>query len=223
MPSSNKGRPALVGGADIFDDDLVPTPDPTSPLVAIVGDYYWGAAVTNAPAPVVIPYAWVSTPLLRRPAAIVNTASVGMVGGSTAYARSAASITQYGVGPANIDLHTDCDADPFNLATFLVAYRATPQPRQPVLRLNLYDRTDAECLRIFRVKLGDRVTISDTQAGWPAAAVSFVIEGIRHEAGVEHRFVEWATSTVLGAAPPTPGPWWRWDASAWDGTDIRAF
>lgn len=225
MAASNKGRYVFAGGADIFDDDLTPTIDPASPLAAIIGDYYWGTGITSPPTPTLIPYAWVSTPLARRPATIVNTASVGQVGGSTAYATDATSVTAVGVGPANIELNTDCDADAFNLATFLVTFRAGPSPRQPIMRINLYGRTDAEIYRVMRVRLGSRVTIPDTQAGWPAAATSFSIEGIRHEAGVDHRFVEWSTAALIGTAPPAPGPWFRWDTTAWFpiSVDMRPF
>lgn len=223
MASSNKGRAAQVGGADVLDLDLVSTVDLASPLAAIVGDYYWGAGISEAPAPVEIPYAWVATPLQRQPTNVVNvshvTGSNGVVGTFT----DDASVERYGQRFHSTDIDTAVTADPANLAVFEVTYFARPRPRQPVLGLNLYARTDAECLLILSVGVTQRVRVTGAPAGWPPGAANFTVEGVRHVGAADMRVVEWATSAIVGVSDTEPGPWWRWDASLWDGTDIRAF
>jgi hypothetical protein len=224
MPSTGRGRLALVGGADVFDVDLELWPDvPGAPVRLVAGDYFWGTGTTEAFAPVEIPYAWVSPPVARRPTTVINSATVNQVDGATAHARGDASIARYGIGAGEVTLDTDCDADPAALATFLVAYYGQPRPRQPVLVLNLYNRTDAECLRILRVKLGQRVLLTGTPTGWPPGAAAFVVEGIHHAGAVDERTVTWSTSAIVGTTASQPGPWFRWDASQWDGTDLRPF
>lgn len=220
MGSTAKGRPALVGGADVFDADLIPDP---GLLAAIVGDYWWGTGVAEATSSVEIPYSWISPPLQRRPSVIVNDATVSQSGGVTAYSNDATSTARYGVNAASVQLETSSSADPASLAAFLTTYYAQPRPRQPILQLNLYNRTEPECMRILGVGLAERVRITGAPAGWPPGAVNFTVEGIRHVGAVERRTVEWATAAIVGSAATDPGPWFRWDASFWDGTDLRPF
>lgn len=224
MPSTGRGRLAFVGGADVFDVDLELWPDlPGAPIRLVAGDYFWGTGTTEAFAPVGIPYAWVSSPVARRPTAVINSAAVTQVDGPTAYANGATSIARYGRGSAEVTLDTACDADPAALAAFMVAYFGQPRPRQPVFVLNLYDRTDTECLRILRVELGQRVLLTGTPTGWPPGAANFVVEGIHHTGAVDQRTVAWSTSAIVGTTATEPGPWLRWDASRWDGSDLRPF
>lgn len=225
MGSSAKGRLAKVGGADIFDVDLEILPDvPGGPLRLVAADYYWGSGVTAALPPVEIPYEWISYPLFRRPTDIINSAAVTKLSGSlTAYSSDDASIAQYGVGSRAVDLDTAVDADTENLAKFLTTYQAQPRPRQPVLRFNLIARTDAECLRILRVQLGQRVRVTGAPATWPPGAANFVVEGIFHNCKVDERFVDWSASAIVGTTATEPGPWFRLDASSWGGTDQRPF
>lgn len=221
MASSNKGRLAQVGGADIFEADLVP--DPTSPLAAIVGDYWWGSGVTEANAPIEIPYAWVSIPVQRRPTNVINAARVTSTSGAFGAFTDAGSVDRYGEQFQAIDIDTGCTADPANLATFLVTYFAQPRPRQPRLVLNLYNRTESECARILGVGLARRVRIPDAPASWPPGAANFTVEGIRHVGAVDQRTVEWSTSAIVGVAATEPGPWFRLDASVLSGTDLRPY
>jgi hypothetical protein len=180
--------------------------------------------VTTAQPPVDIPYEWISDSLVRRPTDIINSAAVTQVQGLlTSYSTDDPSIAQYGVGSRAVDLDTAVDADTANLAKFLTTYKAQPRPRQPVLRLNLFARTDAECLRILRVQLGQRARVTGTPSTWPPGAANFVVEGIAHSCKVDERFVDWSTSAIVGTTATQPGPWWAWDASTWSGTDNRAF
>lgn len=175
------------------------------------------------PDPVDIPYSWINPPLIRRPTRVINSAVVSQTDGVTAYSTDAASTTRYGVGSESETLDTAVDADPANLATHLTTYYSTPRPHQPVVRLSLLRRTEAECLLILSVSLARRVRITDAPATWPAGAVSFVVEGIRHVITPERRDVEWTTSAPIGAVAGTPGPWFRWDESYWDGADVIPF
>jgi hypothetical protein len=223
VPSSNRGRLALVGGADIFDADLIPTADPLSPLAGIVADYYWGAGVTEANAPVEIPYSWVSIPVQRRPTNVINSARVTSASGTVGAYADAASVDRYGEQFQPLDIDTACTADPANLATFLVTYYAQPRPRQPRLVLNLYNRSEPECNRILGVGLGERVHITGAPAGWPPGVQNFTVEGIHHVGAVDRRIVEWSTSAIVGTTATEPGPWFRLDASVLSGTDLRPY
>lgn len=174
--------------------------------------------------PVDIPYTWINRPLTRRPTIAITKAQITQTGAATAYSSApAATVRQYGVNNQPISLDTACDADPQNLADFLTTYQSTPRPRQPTISFNLLKRTDEECLRLLGVDLARRVRITDAPATWPAGAVTFVVEGIRHVLGVEERLVEWMTSAPIGSVAGVPGPWFRIDTSSLDGTDLRPF
>lgn len=175
------------------------------------------------PDPVNIPYSWLNPPLIRRPSQVINSAAISQSGGATAYSTDQASIDQYGVGANSETLNTAVDADASNLAAHQTTFYATPRPRQPTVRLNLLRRTDDECLRILGVALAMRVRITNPPTSWPAGAVAFVVEGIKHVIAPDERTVEWTTSAPVGSVAGTPGPWFRWDSSSWDGIDLRPF
>jgi hypothetical protein len=225
VPSSGQGRRALVGGADIFDEDLQPWPEqPYSPLAAILNDYYWGAGVTGPPTVTEIPYAWLTYPVISQPTTAYTKAVVSQTGGTTGYATaSAATVRRYGASTFTATLDTPVGPDVANLATFVTTYQATPRPRRPVLRVMLYNRTDAEILRVMRLTFGSRVRITGAPANWPPGGANFTVEGIHHKAAVDERWVDLTTSALIGTAPTTPGPWFHWGASSWGGTDIRPF
>jgi len=182
-------------------------------------------ALGVAPDAVAIPYAWINRPIVRRPTTAETKAQVAQTGGVTGYASAAsATVDQYGVNTFTATLDTAVSADPKNLASFVTTYESTPRPRQPSLSFHLTIRTDDECLKILSVALGTRVCITDAPATWPAGAVSFVVEGINHTVGIDVRLVEWMTSAPIGSVAGTPGPWFRWDESYWDGPDdVRPF
>jgi hypothetical protein len=151
------------------------------------------------PAVVEIPYAWIATPLTRKPTTAITKAQVTQSGGVVAYSSAPdATARQFGVNTATVTLDTACDADPQNLATFLTTYQGAPRPRQPTLTFNLLARTDAECLIILGVQLAQRVRITGSPAGTPPGAANFVVEGIAHALGVDDRTVIWSTAALIG-------------------------
>lgn len=158
------------------------------------------AVATGVPSdPVEIPYSWISPPLTRRPTTAITKAQISQTGGATStVSASSATVSQYGVNTAEAQLDTAVDADAFNLATFLTTYESTPRPRQPIVRLILLRRTDDERLKILGVTLGTRVRITDAPTTWPAGAVTFVVEGVRHAITNDFRSVEWMTSAPVG-------------------------
>lgn len=151
------------------------------------------------PAVVEIPYAWIATPLTRKPTVAITKAQVSQDAGPTAYSSAPdALVRQYGSNTARVTLDTPVDADAINLATMLTTYQAVPRPRQPTLTLNLLARTDAECLVILGVQLAQRVQVIGAPAGTPPGAVNFVVEGISHVMAVDERTVTWATAALIG-------------------------
>lgn len=149
--------------------------------------------------PVEIPYTWISPRLTRRPTTAITKAQISQTGGATATASaSSTTVSQYGINTATAQLDTAVDADPANLAAFLTTWESTPRPRQPIVRLILLKRTDDECLKVLNVAPGTRVRITGAPATWPAGAVTFVVEGIRHEITNDFRAVDWMTSAPVG-------------------------
>lgn len=180
-------------------------------------------AVGGAPLPVLeIPYEWIAGPLNRRPTTAIAAATVTQRGGASSTSIAAAGFPATATS-ATATLTTACDADPQNFATHLTTYYATPRPRQPTMVFNLFSRTDAECLTLLGVGLLRRVRVIHIPTGWPAGAANFTVEGIHHTMAVDQRLLEWSTSPVVGSASTAPGPWFRWDSSSWDGTDLRPF
>lgn len=179
------------------------------------------------PAAVVeIPFSWIATPLTRKPTTAITKAQITQAGAATAYASGTdAQVRQYGANVAPITLNTDCSADPQNLADFLIAYQVVPRPLQPSMTFNLLDarRSNAEILTILGIGLAQRIRITDGPIGTPPGALNFTVQGIAHRIAVEERTVTWYTSALIGASATTPGPWFRWDVSSWNGTDKRPF
>jgi hypothetical protein len=177
-----------------------------------------------APPVVEIPFSWIAPPLTRKPTNAITVAAVTQAGASTAYSAAAdALVRRFGAVATTVTLDTAVDADAQNLAHFLVTYQATPRPRQPTLTLNLYNRTDAECLLILGVDLAQRVRVIGAPVGTPPGALNFTVEGIRHTAAVDRRTVTWSTAAIIGTGTTTPGPWFRTGSSAYGGTDIVPF
>jgi len=183
-----------------------------------------GSPVGGLPAsPLLIPYEWIGWPVARQPTTAINSATITQDGGVQARATNAASITLWTQSTAEATLFTDCDADPANLASFLMTYYSTPRPRQPTLPFNLLARADDECRTLLGAGLGRRVRIVHAPTTWPPGACNFTIEGIRNTIAVDQRLLVWSTAAVVGTTTTDPGPWFRWDSSSWGGTDQRPF
>lgn len=152
-----------------------------------------------APVVVEIPFAWIATPLTRKPTVAITKAEVSRPGAATAYASAPdARVRQFGTNTARATLDAAIDADPANLAAFLVLTQSIPRPRQPTLTFNLLARTDAECLTILGIQLAQRVRITGAPAGTPPGAVNFTVEGISHNLAVDDRTVTWSTAALVG-------------------------
>ena len=138
-----------------------------SQVATVLRDYVFA----EAPAPVQIPYSWLSPPVRFRAEAVVNVAEIGQVDGATATVTNEASRSAYGERAVQGTLDTACDADPANLGLWLTTYRGEPRMRMPALVLvDLIARTPEECVRILRVREGDRVLI--TGLPWETATVT---------------------------------------------------
>jgi len=205
--------------------DLLSLPDMAGQYrdaYTVANDLYFG----NLPPPAVqIPYSWISPPARFRPDQPINTVTIGQGAAGSAYATDSASVAEHGAWtpPGNTSLQTGCDADPQNLAEWLVAYYANPRMRMPALTLNLLQRTNSECHRILSCDIGDHIRITGAPVRWPRGTPHLVVEGKQHTISAENRTVTWNTSPVIGVEPGTAGPWARADQSQITGTDAWAF
>lgn len=181
----------------------------------------WYFAGRGPVTPTEIPWTWISGPLRMRQDPPLNAASVTASG--TAYSTDLTSISSYGQWPFSATLNTATEVDAQNLADWVVGYYPDPRTRLPTLRVILNSRTETECWTILGREVGDRITITNTPAGWPDGATELVIEGITHSSGVDVREVSWSTSPVIGAAADATGPWFRIGVSALGGTDALPF
>jgi len=156
---------------------------------------------------------------------MVNTAVVSQTGGVSATKVNIASRDTFGVrSPAPTSLDTATDADPANLAQWLVTYRGLARMRQPALMLvELAERSEPERVKILRVRPGTRIVISDAPITWSEGSHSLVVEGREHVGRGDRRGVMWQTSAVAGTVPGEPGPWLRYGSSKWNSTDVVPF
>lgn len=179
-----------------------------------------------------IPYSWLQPPLRTRPDKPYTTAAVGQstgtTSGTTAFGDDEDSLTEYGDNPFTATLYTDCNADPANLATFMLDYYATqpgdvPRTRFVSLKICLSKRTPAEQFFLHQgLSLGRRISIYGHPATWPVGLSQQIVEGIHHVIG-QLREVELTTSPVIGSSHGTPGPWFRYGVSVWGGSDVIPF
>jgi len=174
--------------------------------------------------PVEIPFSWISDPIVRKPTTAITKAQVSQAGGTTSYSSaSAALVRQFGANSAVVSLSNASDADQMNLAVFFTTYQATPRPRQPLLTLNLFSRTEAEADLILAVPLAARVRVTGAPAATPPGALNFTLQGIRHVMGVEVRTVTWSTAALIGTTTTAPGLWFRLGTSTLGGSDLVPF
>lgn len=229
------GHGAPLGMGEWGDDDLITDVErPTPSAALVVNDWFWGG---QPPVPTIIPWTWLQAPIEMRIDQPINSAEITPTGGNSSSASNFPSQATYGVFSASASLDTISIDDAQNFATWLVTYYANPLLRVPVLTLSLIHRTDEERWRILGREAGDRITLGPgtiqdapghlvtlpVPAGLPPGAVSFVIEGFHHTSSPTERTVEWTTAPLIGTTPGIPGPWFRWDYSRLDGTDVIPF
>lgn len=218
MPS--RGMALRNGRSVTLPHSKVWAPSVPSQVPTVLADYIWG----SPPSPTQIPYSWLKNPAMFRAETMVNVATINQFNGITATVPNSTSVSAYGERAVSGTLSTACDADPAQLATWLTTYRGDPRMRQPALALVALDaRTPDECVKILRVREGDRVQIIGAPATWPQGASSLVVEGVAQVQNQGVRTVAWVTSAVPGSVAGTPGPWFRWGSSVVNGTDVIPF
>lgn len=175
---------------------------------------------TIPPPPIDIPICWLSGSVSLRLDKPINFAAVTQYGKATATKTHTASIDEVGSQPFTATLYTPITADAANLATWTIAYRLTPRMRAPSLTVDLMYRTDDERILLRRIERNQRIRLTGVPAEFPEGASSLVVSGLTHEIGYATRRLTFTTAYVLGANPGIPGPWFRTDVSATDGTHV---
>ncbi|MEK8108647.1 hypothetical protein NKG94_34425 [Micromonospora sp. M12] len=64
-----------------------------------------------------------------------------------------------------VTLDTDVDADPANWVSWTLAAFGEPRTRCPLLRINLLNRTVADRKALLKLRVGDRIQLTDMPAG----------------------------------------------------------
>lgn len=178
------------------------------------------------PAPVDIPYTWLSYNLRYRPEKPYTTATVTQAGGVTARAQDDDAVNEYGDNSFTAELATAVSADAANLAKHVVGMYAqagqVPRVRMSQLVIQLAGRRGYEQHRILSIKQGQRIRITDAPPRWPVGMTEQIVEGRRRECS-DGSVVTFITSPVIGVTPGVSGPWFRLDVSQLDATDRVPF
>lgn len=211
-------------------------PGSIAPLVAgwsqrnsgLPGVLVGGTVAGVAPALTEIPYSWLlaTATLTFRPDKPLNVATVTQTGGLSARAADIDSQTAWGVTAFSAELTTASDADPGSLANFVINYYATaaggvPRVRSSAFVFDVAERTTDEMYTLLERRLGDRIRITDVPADWPVGSADLTVEGRSHSIAVDTRYLSWWVAPVVGATAGTAGPWFRYDSSSYNGTDVR--
>jgi hypothetical protein len=104
----------------------------------------------------------------------------------------------------------------------------TPPPAvipYPSITINLNSGAlgQVDVWRVLGVRIGDRISIPDAPATWPAGSSTLFVEGVTRVESAAQRTVTWNTSPVIGAAPGQVGPWFRLNSSLLGGSDLVPF
>jgi hypothetical protein len=190
----------------------------------VANNYFWAAGLASAPAVVEIPLCWLTPPVTLRLNQPVNYVSVTSSTGEDIRAINRESVAQYGVFDASHQLETDEYGAAANLGNWIVAYHGEPRVSSPTLTMMLHPaRTDTERHQILAVEIGQRVRIVDVPAAYPEGAADLIVTGIHDALSTFGRIRQWTTEQVVGAVPGESGPWFVWDSSSWDGSDVRLY
>lgn len=207
LGDSEWGIEDMVGRLGVLDQQRA--------MAAVVNDYFWD----TTPAPVVIPYSWLSPPMRFRADQPINDPAITVAGSSgAARAPNATSINRYGDYGQPVTLTTSVPADADSLAAWLAARYADFRMRCPSLTINLLNANlqPADVQKVLGVKIGDRLLIPDAPATWPQGTNTLIVEGIGKQVLIDRcRYITFNTSPVIGTNPGTPGPYFRWGSSTW--------
>jgi hypothetical protein len=195
-----------------------------SAVEAIWTDLYFGG---TPPAPVQIPYTWISPPHQRRPDKPFTVAAVTAADGTVVRAIDRAARAEHGENTLSVTIAASSVAEAPALAQYVLDFYAqpgaVPRQRASLVVLILNGRTPTEQWRILDVTEGRRIQITDVPSSWPDGFEHQVVEGVRHILDDQERRVEWMTSPVIGSTPGEAGPWFRLDSSRLGGSDVVPF
>lgn len=183
----------------------------------------YGFPANAAPVPTQIPICWLSPPVMLRLEQPFTTAAITRTGGGTYRDKSDANRSEYGEFEYAAELDTATAADPSNLAHWTITYRSTPRMRIQQLAINLLYRTDTEKVTLLRIPRWSRIQLTGVPPEFPEGASSVVVAGMKHQMGLAGRMLFITTAPVVGVTAGVPGPWFRYGASNWGGSDIIPF
>ena len=129
---------------------------------------------------------------------LYNRATVTRAGGTAQTADNTDSQTVYGIRTIERSgLLFDSDAAADNLSEFLVNKYGEATPRFASLRVNVAALTIAEAIDVMTVELGDVVQVQFAPPGGGTAVDQYgIVEGIRHDAGVDRHRVTFSLSSL---------------------------
>lgn len=160
----------------------------------------------NQPIAMQIPFGWIGYRSLKyRPDRPITDVTVSRAGGGQVRRTDVARARRYGVAAMSVQLESDIDADAGNLASWLLAAHGQQRTRCPSLRINMLSSrlTLADRKALLKLRVGDRIEITDMPPGSPEDVPHLIIQGIKHTIGPgRRRLIDFNTSPLLG---PTVG------------------
>lgn len=179
--------------------DLLLT-EPSGQVVLVPRQRRYGQAVTLS-----IPWGWLSAKSMTyRPEPPLSDVTVSRTGGGSVTRRNTTASDRYTVRSQSIALDTAVEADPANLAAWLLKAYDRMRTRVPALRINMLNRTVAQRQQLLRLRIGDRIQLTGMPAGSPSDVPDLIIQGIKHTVGQNQRVIEFNTSPLLGPSAGQP-------------------